>query len=134
MLLKKTYNVVTSTTTGGSFSVGDLSTGTKKINNIGVWELIHETMSDKSRNYRKYITGADDGMVYKVNGVKFDGFKDGVLIKAKKDYTNLINKITEEFRDWFTGGDSLIRQAQRQLSVANGTLMIRIQWKLLKVC
>lgn len=39
-------------------------------------------MRQASRDYQRFVTGAEDGMVYKVNGVKFDGYKDGVLIEA----------------------------------------------------
>lgn len=85
----------------------------------------NETMSDSSRNYQKFITGAEEGMVYKVNGVKFDGYKDGMLIEVKGNYSNFVNKKTGEFYDWFNGKDSLISQANRQINAANGT---GIQW------
>lgn len=64
-------------------------------------------------------------IVYKVNGVKFDGFKDGVLIEAKGNYSNFVNKSTGSFYDWFKGKESLISQANRQISVANG---VKIRW------
>lgn len=92
---------------------------------IGTWEKTNEAMSDTSRNYQKFVTGAEDGMVYKVNGVKFDGFKDGVLIEAKGNYSNFVNKGTGEFQSWFNGKESLISQATRQLNAANGA---KIQW------
>lgn len=82
-------------------------------------------MSDASREYQKYITGADEGMVYEVEGVKFDGYKDRALIEAKGDYSGFVDKSTGEFYDWFSGQDSLINQANRQLNVANGT---KIEW------
>ncbi len=82
-------------------------------------------MSDASRNYQKYITGAEDGMVYKVNGVKFDGYKDGELIEVKGNYSNFVDKSTGEFQEWFTGQDSIVYQANRQLTAANG---VKIQW------
>lgn len=64
-------------------------------------------------------------IVYKVNGVKFDGFKDGVLIEAKGNYSNFVNKSTGKFYSWFKGQDSLINQANRQIIAANGT---KIRW------
>ena len=82
-------------------------------------------MSEASRNYQKFITGASDGMVYKVNGVKFDGFKNGMLIEAKGNYLQFVNKKTGEFQKWFSGKDSLVSQANRQINAANGT---KIQW------
>lgn len=116
-------------TTGGGINTGNNPTppfaGTGGVKELGIWEKTNEVMSNASRNYQKYITGADDGMVYKVNGVKFDGFKDGVLIEAKGDYSNFVNKGTGEFQSWFAGQDSLISQANRQLNVAGGA---KIQW------
>lgn len=82
-------------------------------------------MSEASRNYQKFITGANDGMVYKVNGVKFDGYKNGTLIEAKGNYSQFVNKKTGEFPKWFNGSSSLVSQANRQMNVANGT---KIQW------
>lgn len=54
----------------------------------GIWEKVNESMSECSRDYPKFVTGAADGMVYRVGDVKFDGFKDGVLIEVKGKYTN----------------------------------------------
>ncbi len=91
---------------------------------IGVWEETREAMSDASREYQKFITGAEEGMVYKVDGVKFDGFKDGVLVEAKGNYSNFIDK-SGNFYEWFNGKESLLNQANRQLAAAGG---IKIQW------
>ena len=49
----------------------------------GVWEKANESMSSFSRSYQRFVTGAEDRMVYKVNGVKSDGFKNNILIEAK---------------------------------------------------
>ncbi len=91
----------------------------------GAWEKTNESMSAASKDYQKFVTGADEGMVYRVNGVKFDGYKDGMLIEAKGDYSNFVNKKTGEFFDWFSGKESLISQANRQMIAAGGT---GIQW------
>lgn len=96
-----------------------------KLNEPGTWTRANESMSPASRDYQKFVTGADEGMVYKVNGVKFDGFKNGVLLEAKGNYANFVNKKTGEFYSWFKGQDTLVNQARRQLSAANGT---EIQW------
>lgn len=81
-------------------------------------------MSDASREYQKFITGAEEGMVYKVDGVKFDGFKDGVLVEAKGNYSNFVDK-SGNFYEWFNGRESLLNQANRQLAAAGG---VKIQW------
>lgn len=48
-----------------------------------------------------------------------------VLIEAKGNYSNFVNKKTREFYKWFNGKDSFIAQAKRQSDAANG---IKIQW------
>ena len=78
-------------------------------------------MSDNSMAYQKQITGAEEGMVYEVNGVKFDGYKDGVLIDAKGSYGNLADPNTGDFKPFFTGQQGIVDQAIRQLNAANGT-------------
>jgi hypothetical protein len=70
------------------------------------------------------VAGTNAGSAYIVNGVKFDGFAKGVLIDAKSSYAQFVKD--GQFRSWFSGADSLAAQAQRQLSVANGT---PIQWR-----
>ena len=37
-----------------------------------------------------------------VKGVKFDGYKDIVLIEAKEDYSEFVDKSTGEFYDWLS--------------------------------
>lgn len=64
-------------------------------------------------------------MVYEVEGVKFDGYKDIVLIEAKEDYSEFVDKSTGEFYDWLSWQDSLINQANRQLNAANG---MKMEW------
>ena len=91
----------------------------------GIWEKTNEAMSEASKNYQRFITGADEGMVYRVNGVKFDGYANGVLMEAKGNYSNFVNKFTGKFKAWFSGKDCLVNQANRQLNAANG---IKIQW------
>ena len=60
----------------------------------GAWEKANESMSSFSRSYQRFVTGAEDCMVYKVNEVKFDGFKNNILIEAKGDYSKFVNKST----------------------------------------
>ncbi|MFY0573606.1 Tox-REase-5 domain-containing protein [Cystobacter fuscus] len=56
----------------------------------GQWAPANESMSARARAYQEQISGhsADDaywvgGMSTKAGGVRFDGFKDGVLLEAK---------------------------------------------------
>lgn len=81
-------------------------------------------MSDLSRDSQKYITGADDGMVYEINGVKFDGYDGSSLVDAKANYSNFVDK-NGNFHNWFNGKNSLMNQAINQLDVANG---MSIKW------
>lgn len=46
-------------------------------------------------------------------------------MEAKGNYSNFVNKFTGKFKAWFSGKDSLVNQANRQLNAANG---IKIQW------
>ena len=90
----------------------------------GQWRTVNESMSDFSRKYQKQITGRE-GMVWMQNGVKFDGMKDGVLLDAKGKYAQFIDKNTGEFYDWFSGKESLIAEAKRQILASEGS---KIQW------
>jgi hypothetical protein len=86
-------------------------------------------MSARARRYQEQITGhsADDaywvgGMRTKAGGVKFDGFKDGVLLEAKGP--GFANKFLDnlEPKIWFeSGAKDLVEQARRQLRAAKGT-------------
>jgi hypothetical protein len=59
------------------------------------------------------------GEVYIVNGVKFDGLVEGVLVDAKgPGYASFVKD--GRFRSWFDGADDLVDQAERQLRVAEG--------------
>ncbi len=90
----------------------------------GQWKSVNENMSDFSRAYQKQITG-QEGMAWVQNGVKFDGMKDGVLLDAKGKYAQFIDKNTGEFYEWFSGKDSLIAEARRQIDASEGA---KIQW------
>jgi len=90
----------------------------------GQWQAVNESMSDFSRAYQKQITG-QKGMAWVQNGVKFDGMKDGVLLDAKGKYAQFIDKSTGGFYEWFSGKDSLIAEARRQIDAAEGA---KIKW------
>ncbi|WP_276375044.1 Tox-REase-5 domain-containing protein [Corallococcus exercitus] len=96
----------------------------------GQWGPANESMSERAQRYQEQITGhpADDaywigGVGQNSGGVKFDGFKDGVLLEAKgpgyanKFLDNLSPKV------WFekSGAKALVDQARRQLRAARGT-------------
>ena len=104
----------------GVDDIDDVDDALKNVSGPGAWESANESMSEFSKKYQKYITGADDGMVYKVDGVKFDGFKDGVLLEVKGDHSFLVDD-RGDFFYWFSKKNSLINQATNQLRVAKGT-------------
>lgn len=79
-------------------------------------------MSRRSARYQEQISGRPVSESYIVRGVRFDGFKKGMLREAKgRGYAN---KFFDDLRPrpWFKkGAENLVSQAQRQTAVANGT-------------
>src|SRR5579883_1261029 len=58
-------------------------------------------------------------MVYRVSGVKFDGFDGSTLLDAKgPGYARFVDPATGEFKSWWRGADALVDEANRQLGVA----------------
>ena len=89
----------------------------------GQWIAVNESMSASASGYQAQITGKV-GQAYIINGVKFDGISNGVLLEAKgPGYANFVQD--GKFRDWFTGEKALINQAKNQAAAANGA---PIQW------
>jgi hypothetical protein len=96
----------------------------------GQWGPSKESMSARSRAYQEQISGhpADEaywvgGTSTKDGGVRFDGFKDGVLLEAKgPGYANKFFDNLEP-RPWFkhSGAKALVDQAVRQLGAAGRT-------------
>ncbi|WP_164016858.1 Tox-REase-5 domain-containing protein [Pyxidicoccus trucidator] len=93
-------------------------------------------MSPRARRYQEQITGHSADAAYWVGGVgknsggvKFDGFKDGVLLEAKgQGYANkFLDDLTPKI--WFekSGAKALIEQAQRQIRAAKHT-GAKIRW------
>ncbi|RKH52607.1 hypothetical protein D7V93_27830 [Corallococcus llansteffanensis] len=89
----------------------------------GQWGPAKESMSARARRYQEQITGHSTDDAYWVGGVgknsggvKFDGFKEGVLLEAKGP--GYANKFLDTFdpKSWFepTGAKGLIDQAMRQ--------------------
>ena len=89
---------------------------------IGVWRAVRERMSARAAAYQGQITGRP-GEAYVVGGVKFDGYGSMGLLEAKgPGYAGFIKD--GSFRSWFKGADSLVSQAQRQVTAAQGTPII----------
>jgi len=91
----------------------------------GSWIKTSESMSVAAAEYQTSVTGQAANNSYLVNGVKFDGILNGVLVDAKSGMGNFVNKTTGEFQGWFKGARSLVDQAKRQIGAAEGT---KIQW------
>lgn len=75
-------------------------------------------MSKASRDYQAAITG-HTGQAWVQNGVKFDGYSNGILIETKAKYSQFVDS-SGTFRSWFKGADGFVDQARRQLAAANG--------------
>ena len=85
----------------------------------GQWQNVNESIPVRGKAYQQQITGRS-GQAFFVDGVKFDGVGQGVLIEAKgPGYAKFVKN--GQFRDWFSGADELVDQAQRQLRAAKGT-------------
>ncbi len=96
-------------------------------NGPGAFVEVAESMSAKAASYQARATGTAPGFGYVVGGVKFDGFANGVLLDAKANYSQFVRD--GQFVPWFSGADTLVSQAQRQLSVAG---MTPVQWRFLE--
>ncbi|WP_130510026.1 Tox-REase-5 domain-containing protein [Krasilnikovia cinnamomea] len=90
----------------------------------GTWSRVYESMSARAAAYQGRITGVPHGIGYSLNGVKFDGFRAGVLIDAKgPGYATFVKD--GRFVGWYKGADALVDQAERQLRAAHGA---KIEW------
>jgi hypothetical protein len=86
----------------------------------GLWATVNESMSPRAAKYQAQISGRP-GEGYIVNGVKFDGFKNGELLDAKGlGYANFVGP-DGKFKPFFTGAEKLVEQAERQLGVAGNS-------------
>ncbi|WP_234021048.1 Tox-REase-5 domain-containing protein [Streptomyces sp. Tu 6176] len=91
----------------------------------GVWQWVKDEAKDKPAAvaYEEQITGIPVGFGYVIHGtpnargfVKFDGYKDGVLVDAKgENYAWAVKNGI--FRPDFKGAQSMVDQANRQLAV-----------------
>ncbi len=89
----------------------------------GKWKKSTESMSARAAGYQGRITGKP-GEVYRVNGIKFDGYKGGTLLDAKgPGYANFVKG--GRFQPWFDGAEKMVIEARNQLRAANG---VPITW------
>jgi len=87
----------------------------------GQWQPVKESMSRRAARYQEQISGRPVNESYITRGVRFDGYKDGVLLEAKgPGYANKFNKDLSSKRWFAKGSQNLIEQARRQLRAANG--------------
>ncbi|WP_244238557.1 Tox-REase-5 domain-containing protein [Corallococcus terminator] len=91
----------------------------------GRWKPAREAMEEPARKYQSQVTRAPEGQVYEVDEVKFDGFRDDVLLEAKgPGYEHFLEQAVEQ-GGWFEGFSDMVRQARRQQRVAHG---FPIEW------
>ncbi|MFY2560695.1 Tox-REase-5 domain-containing protein [Corallococcus terminator] len=95
----------------------------------GQWKPANESMKPAARRYQEQISGHTADDAYWVGEVKFDGYKDEILLEAKGP--NYDNKFTDQLDPeyWFrpTGAKRMIEQAKRQRDIVRGQ-NIRIEW------
>ena len=105
---------------GGSSRVrGRGNKATAAAGGPGRWVRVNESMSPRARAYQERITGQKSDFAYEVRGVKFDGYRNGVLLEAKgPGYATFIKK--GDFKWFFRGRNSMRVQAERQLAAARG--------------
>ncbi|HEX8435802.1 Tox-REase-5 domain-containing protein, partial [Archangium sp.] len=104
---------------------------TPPVGGPGQWVPKNERMSDRSRRFQNKVTKAPAGWVYRVfrNGEKadFDGRDPihGTLLETKgRGYDKHFDANLDP-KPYFQGAKRLVRQAARQLNVANG---VPIRW------
>ena len=81
--------------------------------------------SAAAKSYQEFVTGVKAGNAFEVNGIKFDGVIDDILVDAKSSYNSLIDKSTGQFRQFFKVNEDLVDQARRQLKAADG---VPVRW------
>jgi RHS repeat-associated protein len=92
----------------------------------GKWVKVKENISPRAAQYQTKITGKPVEEVYIVDGVKFDGFKNGKLIDAKgPGYKNFVENDGAFNNSWWRGREQLMNQAVNQMQAAKG---IPIEW------
>ncbi|WP_143101700.1 Tox-REase-5 domain-containing protein [Stigmatella aurantiaca] len=94
----------------------------------GQWRRRKFSGSTQARRYQEQISGRSADEVYYIGEVEFDGFQNGVLLKAKaENYRQFFDKDGQPYY-WFEASGSfkqLIEQAYRQSQTAKGLV---VQW------
>jgi hypothetical protein len=102
---------------------GVLPTSRIDLGSRGRFVRASEAMSPRAARYQSQVTGRPPGEIFLVDGVKFDGFRDGVLFDAKgPGYASFVKD--GRFRRWFAGAGELVDQAGRQVRVAGGVPIV----------
>ncbi|MET9382860.1 Tox-REase-5 domain-containing protein [Streptomyces sp. NPDC002928] len=109
--------IATACKTTVTFSVTAASGCWVDLTGPGEWKAEAESMKPADLKYQMQITGVPKGMVYRVTAdtdkgwVKFDGFKNGTLLDAKRGYLGFIDPKTGKFKTWFRrAAEEAIRQ------------------------
>ncbi|MFL5355237.1 Tox-REase-5 domain-containing protein [Archangium sp.] len=115
----------------GVAAAGPGPSWTPPVGGPGQWVPKNEAMSERSRRFQHKVTKAPAGWVYRVlrNGEKadFDGRDPvtGVLLETKGQGYDRHFGADLKPKPYFKGDKRLVRQALRQLDVANG---IPVRW------
>jgi hypothetical protein len=84
-------------------------------------------MSEAAERYEMTSCGAPKGMGYKVDGVQFEGFRNGKLLDAKHWLDDgMMAKALGRGRWW--AGQKVVTQAERQLAVARAR-GVGVEWR-----
>jgi RHS repeat-associated protein len=104
-------------------AAGAAGTASLGVESAGTWVASAEAMSPRAAAFQAQVTGRA-GEVFLLNGVKFDGIVNNVLVEAKgAGYAAFVKD--GAFVSWFKGAAELVAQAQRQLAAAGGAA---IRW------
>lgn len=90
----------------------------------GKWVKTNEFMSDAAAAYQSFVTEKPFNISFLLNNVKFDGIRKAVMIDAKSGMLNFVDN-NGNFLGFFTGEKSIVDQARRQLTAADG---LPIEW------
>lgn len=113
----------TSRIVGGFRTFRPRNLGVKRILN-GKFQVVNELMSDAAKSYQYFVAGKAWNNNKVLAGVKFDGYINGISLDEKSGLKFAVGK-DGAFRSWFTGKESLLNQARRQIRAAEGN---RIRW------
>ena len=103
---------------------GVLAHNASPCSNPGEFQNVQQNTTPTAAKYQKQVTGTPQGKAYVVNGVKFDGYKKGVLLEAKgPGYESLTENLGQQNLDALA--ERLLGQAERQVIAAKG---VPIEW------